>query len=161
MTLNQALKRIKTLALAHKQVRSFRKGLLQDLFADKTALYPAVCLQDNNGSISLGGHQATLNFRLFVFDLVHVSEDTKTNEDDVLSDTLSILMDLLAQMNHGNYDDWKISSDNNFDFLVENDGDMQAGVAIDIAVSFINSQNVCEVPTEIEEYTTADNDINE
>jgi len=157
MTLNQVLKRIQTLALGHKQVRSYRKGLVSDLFADKTALYPAVCLQDNNGSISLGGHQATLNFRLFVFDLVHVSEDTKTNEDDVLSDTLSILMDLLAQMNNGNYSDWKISSDNSFQFLVEAENDMPAGVVIDISISFINAQNVCEVPTEIEEYTTTDN----
>ena len=158
MTLNQILARVKKIALAHKQVRSYRKGLLQDLFADKTALYPAVCLQDNNGSISLGGHQATVNFRLFVFDLVHVSEDTKSNEDDVLSDALSILMDLLAQMNHGNYDDWKISADNNFDFLVEAENDMPAGVAIDFTVSFINRQNTCEVPTEITEYTTTDNE---
>lgn len=159
MTLNQVLRRIKTLVLAHKQVRTYRKGLLQDLFDDKTALYPAVCLQDNNGSISLGGHQATLNFRLFVFDLVHVSDDTKSNEDDVLSDALSILMDLLTQMNNGNYDDWKVSADNSFEFLVEAENDMPAGVVIDISISFTYSQNVCQVPTDMTEYTT--NDINE
>lgn len=159
MTLNQVLRRIKTLVQAHKQVRTYRKGLLQDLFADKTALYPAVCLQDNNGSISLGGHQATLNFRLFVFDMVHVSEDSKSNEDDVLSDTLSILMDLLTQMNNGNYDDWKVSADNSFEFLVEAENDMVAGVVIDISIAFTYSQNVCQVPTDMTEYTT--NDINE
>jgi hypothetical protein len=159
MTLNQVIARIKKLSLGHKLVRSFRKGMLQDLFADKTALYPVVCLQDNGGNISLGGHQATLNYRLFVLDLVHVSADTKTNEDDVLSDTLSILMDLIAQMNNGNYDDWKLSSDNSVQFLVENENDMQAGVVLDLTISFIYSQNVCQVPTDIEDYTTTDPDM--
>ncbi len=159
MTLNQVLARIKKLSLGHKQVRSFRKGLLQDLFADKTALYPAVCLQDNGGSISLSGHAATLNYRLFVLDLENVSADTKSNEDDVLSDTLSILMDLLAQMNNGNYDDWKISADNSVQFLVENENDMQAGVVMDLTISFMYPQNICQVPTDIEDYTPIDNSM--
>jgi hypothetical protein len=137
MTPLQILKRIETLSLGHKQVRSFRKGLLSDFFADKTALYPAVCLQDIGGNISLGSHAATLNYRLFVLDLVHVSADAKSNEDDVLSDTMSIIMDLLAQMNNGNYDDWKVSSDNSVEFLVEAENDMPAGVVVDISISFM------------------------
>lgn len=159
MTLNQILKRIETLVVGHKQVRSFRKGLVSDFFADKTAKYPAVCLQDSGGNISLSGHAATLNYRLFVADLVHVSADAKSNEDDVLSDTLSILMDLLAQMNNGNYDDWKVSSDNSFDFFVENENDMQAGVVIDITISFMYTQNICQVPTDIEDYTPIDTEM--
>lgn len=159
MTLNQVIKRIHTLSLGHKQVRDFRKGLISDFFADKTAKYPAVCLQDNGGNISLSGHAATLNYRLFVLDLVHVSEDTNTNEDDVLSDTLSIAMDLLAQMNSGNYDDWRISADNNVQFLVENENDMQAGVVIDLTIAFMYSQNVCQVPTDIEDYTPIDTEM--
>lgn len=145
--------------LAHKQVRSYRKGLVSDFFADQTALYPAVCLQDTGGGVSLSGHQATLNYRLFILDLVHVSADAKSNEDDVLSDTLSILLDLLAQMNSGNYNDWKISADNNVQFLVENENDMQAGCVVDITISFIYSQNVCQVPTDIDDYTPIDTDM--
>lgn len=159
MTLNQVLKRIETIALAHKQVRSFRKGLLSDLFADKTAKYPAVCLQYSSGSISLIGHASTLNYKLFVLDLVHVSADTKSNEDDVLSDTMSIVMDLLAQFNNGNYDDWKISSDNNLEFMVEAENDMPGGSVIDFSVSFMYAQNVCQVPTEIDDYTPIDTDM--
>lgn len=67
-------------------------------------------------------------------------------------------MDLLAQMNHGNYDDWKISADNSFEFLVEAENDMPAGVVIEFTISFINTQNTCQVPTEITEYTTNDNE---
>lgn len=159
MTLNQIVQRIKSLALGHKQVRDFRKGLVTDFFDDKTAKYPAVCLQDNSGVISLAGHAATLNYRMFIADLVHVSEDTKLNEQDVHSDMVSIAMDLLAQMNNGNYDDWKISTDNSVNLFSENEGDMQAGCVIDFTVSFMYTQNICQVPTDIADYIPTDNDM--
>lgn len=159
MTLNQIVARIKSLALGHKQVRDFRKGFVTDFFADKTAKYPAVCLQDNSGVISLAGHSATLNYRMFIADLVHVSQDTKLNEQDVHSDMVSIAMDLLAQMNNGNYDDWKVSTDNSLNLFSKNEGDFQAGCVIDLAISFTYTQNICQIPTDITEYTPTDNDM--
>lgn len=159
MTLNQVIKRIESLSLGHKQVRTFRKGFVSDFFADKTAKYPAVCLQDNSGVISLAEHAATLNYRMFIADLVHVSADTNTNEQDVQSDMVSIAMDLLAQMNNGNYDDWRISADNTVQLFAENDNDMQAGCVIDFTVRFPYTQNICQIPTDITEYTPTDNDM--
>lgn len=156
MTLNQVIKRIKELSLGHRQVRSFRKGLVGDLFADKTAKYPAVCLQDLGGSISLNGRATTLNFRLFFLDLVHVSQDAKDNEQDVHSDMVSIAMDLLAQMNNGNYDDWRVSSDNSLQLVSEAENDMQAGCVVDISVSIMYEQNICQVPTDIIDYNPTD-----
>jgi hypothetical protein len=149
MTLNQIVKRIETLALGHKQVRTFKKGFVTDFFADKSVQYPAVCLQFVSGNISLGSHQSSLSYRMFLADLSHVSEDTSTNEQDVQSDMLSVAMDLLAQMNHGNYDDWKISADNNLTLFAENENDLQAGCIIDFTVSFMFSQNVCQIPTTV------------
>lgn len=147
------------LATAHKQVRSFGKGLIQDFLADKTTRYPAVFLQDIAGNISLGSHATTLSYRLFIVDLVHVSEDTKTNEQDVQSDMVSIAMDLLAQMNNPQYNDWAISSDNALQLLVENDGDMHAGVVIDFSVRIKFEQNICVIPTDITGYPSTDNDM--
>jgi hypothetical protein len=159
MTLNQIIKRIETLSLGHKQVREFRKGLLGDLFADKTAKYPAVCLQDLGGNISLSGHAATINYKLFISDLVHVSEDAKSNEEDVLSDMVSIALDLLAQFNNGNYDDWKIGTENSLDFFVESENDMHAGCVIDLSIRFLYTQNICQIPTSITDYVPTDNDM--
>jgi hypothetical protein len=150
MTLNQVVKRIETLALGHKQIRMFKKGLATDFFDDKTTQYPAACLQDVSGSISLSGHTSSLSYRMFLADLIHVSEDTKSNEQDVQSDMVSVAMDLLAQMNHGNFDDWKISADNNLTLFTENENDLQAGCVIDFTVSFMYTQNVCQIPTDIE-----------
>lgn len=159
MTLNQVINRIKQLSLGHKQVREFRKGLVTDFFADKKTKYPAACLQDLGGNISLSGHATLLNYRLFILDLVNVSQDTKLNEIEVLSDTVSIAMDLLAQMNNGNYDDWKISPDNALQLVVEAENDMLAGCVIDFSVRIMYEQNICQIPTEITDYIPTDSDM--
>lgn len=153
MTLNTIIKRISTIALAHKQVKSFKKGLAQDFFTDHTTLYPAVFLQDNDGGISIGTSTATFNFKILIVDLVHVSEDTKNNEQDVHSDTVSVALDLFAQFNHPSYTDWKISKDNSIQLMVEEDPDMFAGCSVDFSISVPYKQNVCEVPTTITTYT--------
>lgn len=159
MTLNNVIQRIKSLALGHKQVRSFYQGLVTDFLTDKTTKYPAVFLQDNGGSISLSGHATTLSYRLFLMDLVHVSEESKQNEQDVQSDMVSIAMDLLAQMNNGQYSDWIISADNNLQLVVENDGDMHAGCILDISIRIMFEQNICQIPTDITDYTPTDNSM--
>lgn len=159
MTLNQVIKRVEQLSLGHRQVRSFRKGLLGDLFADKTAKYPAVCLQDLGGSISLTGHATTLNYKLFVLDLVNVSEGTADNEQDVESDMVSIAMDLLAQFNNGLYDDWRISTDNALELVAEHENDMVSGCVIDLSIRIMFQQNICQIPTEITDYIPTDNDM--
>lgn len=156
MTLNNVINRIKSLALGHKQVRSFYQGLVTDFLADKTTKYPAVFLQDNGGKISLAGHATTLSYRLFLMDLVHVSEDSKQNEQDVQSDMVSIAMDLLAQMNNGTYSDWIVSPDNNLQLVVENDNDMHAGCIVDISIRIMYEQNICQIPTDITNYTPTD-----
>ena len=159
MTLNQVIQRIRNLALAHNQVRSFYQGLVSDFLVDKTTKYPAVFLQDNGGNISLSGRATKLSYRIFLLDLVHVSEDSKQNEQDVQSDMVSIAMDLFAQMNYGAYDDWKISADNNLQLVVENDNDLVAGCVLDFSVSIMYNQNVCQVPTDVLNYIPTENNM--
>lgn len=159
MTLNNVINRIKSLSLAHKQVRNFYQGLVTDFLTDKTTRYPSVFLQDNGGSISLSGHATTLTYRLFILDLVHVSEDSKQNEQDVQSDMVSIAQDLLAQMNNPQYDDWRISADNSLQLVRENDNDLIAGCIIDFSVRIQYEQNICQVPTDITDYSPTDNDM--
>lgn len=146
MTLNQVIRRIKALSLAHKQVRSFQQGLSSDMFADQTTKYPAVLLQDNGGLISTSGHATTLTYRMFLVDLVHISADTKENQLDVQSDMLSIILDLIAQMNQGLFDDWMLSADNNLDFVYQGGDDLYAGCSIDFSLRTMFPQNVCQVP---------------
>jgi hypothetical protein len=159
MTLNQVIARIKSLALGHKQVRNFYQGLVTDFLTDKTTRYPSVFLQDISGSISLSGHATTLTYRMFLLDLVHVSEDSKQNEQDVQSDMVSIAMDLLAQMNNNQFTDWRISPDNNLQLLVEQDNDLIAGCYVDFSVRIMYSQNLCQIPTDITGYSPTDTEM--
>lgn len=159
MTLNQVIRRIKTLSLAHKQVRAFRRGLLTDFFADQTSKYPAVLLQDQGGNISTSGHATTVSFRLYLVDLVHVSEDTSENDLDVQSDMLSIGMDLVAEMNAGHFDDWALSTDNSLQLLYEGGNDLYAGCYVDFSLRIIFTQNTCQVPTDIIDGSPTDIDM--
>jgi len=149
MTLNQVIRRIKSLCVAHKQVNTFGVGLVQDFFNDQTTKYPAVMLQDRGGNISLQGKSMTLNYRMFFSDLVSVSDNTKDNEQDVQSDMVSVAMDILAQMNSGYFSDWVIGSENSVVLFVENENDMHAGCYIDISIRTMYKQNVCEIPSDI------------
>lgn len=158
MTLNQVLQRLRLISLSHKQIRTFKNGLVTDFLVDKTTKYPAVFLQDSGGSISTTAHATTLRYRMFFVDLVHVSEDTKDNEQDVHSDMVSIAMDMIAQMNSSNYDDWALSTDNSLQLLVEEDGDMYAGCYVDFSLRIMFSQNICQIPTDLT-YETTDNDM--
>lgn len=122
-------------------------GLVSDFLNDHTTRYPSVFLQDLGGNISLSGHATTLNYKMFFLDLVHVSD--KQNEQDVQSDMVSIAMDLLAQMNSSTYNDWKISTSNSLQLLVENESDMLAGCTVDFSVSIMYDQNICAAPSDL------------
>lgn len=159
MTLNQVIRRIKSLSLAHKQVRAFKRGLITDFFADKTSKYPAALLQDNGGNISTAGHAATISFRLFLADLVHVNADANDNELDVQSDMLSIAMDLVAEFNSGIFDDWALSTDNVVNLLYEGDNDLHAGCYFDFSIRIMFAQNTCQIPTEIIDGSPTDTDM--
>lgn len=152
LTYNQVIKRIQTIALGHKQVRTFKRGLVTDFLTDKTIPYAAVFLQDSGAAINPDQNNALFNFRLFFLDLVHVSEDAKDNELDVLSDMFSVAMDIVAQLKFPAFNDWRISGANNMQSIVENDGDMNAGWYLDLSVTIMYDQNVCEVPTTITDY---------
>lgn len=140
-------------------MRTYKQGLVSDFLVDKTTKYPAAFLQDNGGSISLSGHATTLSYRLFLLDMVHVSEDSKQNEQDIQSDMVSIAQDLLAQMNYPGFDDWAISSDNQLQLLVEQDNDLIAGCYFDFSIRIMYAQNVCQVPTSITDYTPTDDSM--
>lgn len=157
MTLNQILTRLRTIAEAHQQVRSYRQGLVGDLFADHTAKYIAVCLQYVNGNLNTLQHFFSVNFRMFVVDLVNVSSGTKDNEDEVLSDTLSVLLDLVAQFNRPEYSDWKMSASNSAQVIIEGENDLHSGWYIDFSISAKFSQNTCAVPTTLEDLVTDTN----
>ena len=147
MTLNQVIKRIETLALNHAQIRSFYRGSVTDFLNDKTTRYAACFLQDSPGNIDVAGNSLNLNFKLFLLDLVNVSENPKANELDVQSDMLSVAADLIALMDDSVYSNWRIGQTSPFNLVKEELDDMVAGVVADITISIPYIKDICAVPT--------------
>ncbi len=149
MTLNNVLNRIRSICLAHKQVRSFYRGFSTDLLTDRTTNYPAVFLENTGGSIATKGGATSLNFRLSFWDLVNVAKETKLNEQDVDSDMVSVAMDIIAQINYPGWDDWALSVDNALQLVIsEGDVDQYGGCTVDFTIRIIFKQNVCAAPSD-------------
>ena len=152
MTLNQVITKIQNISLAHYQIRSFFQGLVTDWMNDKTTKYPAICLQDNGGTISVKGQSCTLTYRMFFVDLVHVSANAKLNINDVQSDMMEVAKDIIAQLAR-NENDWILSPDENFQLIDEGDNDLHGGVVVDFSIRFPWDQNICAIPTSFTDYT--------
>jgi len=146
-TYNQIIKRIKDVTQSHRQIRNCYKGLVTDFLANKTTLYPSAFLSDNgSGSISITDKSTSYSFRLYILDLVHLAGDTKLNEQDVFSDCMLIAIDLIAQLSSFIYIDWRFSSDNPTQFVVENENDFIAGVTVDFTIKVIFNRDKCAIP---------------
>jgi hypothetical protein len=154
MTLNQIRRRIKSIVLAHKQVRTFGIGPVSDIQAKKDVKYPLVSLRDLGGNISIVGKVTTVNYKMFFLDLINVSEDTRENEQDILSDMISVATDIVAQINNPNFSDWRISTDNSLQLVIDEESDYCGGCAIDFSISFMFTQNRCQIPTDFFDETT-------
>ncbi|MGN6416123.1 MAG: hypothetical protein ACTHMC_01435 [Pseudobacter sp.] len=148
MTLNQVIARIRSIILAHKQMRSFKFGPPSDALTDHTTKYPCALLQDTSGVLDIGGRVDTYGFRLFLLDLANVSEDAKLNELDVQSDMRSVAKDLLAEFNHQSFQDWKVSQSNATVLLREELDDLTAGIYFDLTFSTLWEPDACAVPTD-------------
>jgi len=146
LTFNQILQRIRQVTLSHNQVRNYYYGKPTDFLTDKTTQYVSVFLQDDGGSLNISSKIRTNKFKLFVLDLVNVSDDTLLNSQDVQSDCLAIAEDLIALLDDDAFSDWALLSDNNFEFLFEEFADMVGGVVVDITIRTPYTKDRCSVP---------------
>lgn len=147
MTLNSIIRRIKTIAEGHAQIRGFYQGFIADYLNDSDRSYAVCILQINGGGVNTAQKIGSISFRMFLLDLVHKSEETKENELEVQSDMMSVAMDLIAKMDDSVYTDWRVESNNTIEFISEDGPDNVGGVAIDFTVSAVWDLNRCAVPT--------------
>jgi hypothetical protein len=159
MTLNQVLERIRINCLAHKQINRFFFGKEWELLNDKKSEYACVLCEDQGGSIDRSRNARILNFRLYFLDLVNVSEDTEGNEQEVLSDMLSVAEDIIALLNRYEYEDWMIQETSSLQLITEVYDDMNAGVYIDVSISVDYLTDRCQVPAEDITIETDSNDM--
>jgi hypothetical protein len=153
LSLNQIIARLRSLALAHKQINHFFFGDVPEFDSREDITYPACFCEQQPGGIDRVNKQQRFNFRLYFVDLVHVSERTEENETEVLSDMTQVAGDLLSMLMNPLYqDDWTILDTAQVIPVTESLGDMGAGVVMDVSILIDFFADSCQVPAEDVEF---------
>lgn len=151
MTLNEIVKRIKTIALAHKQINDFREGDVISFLKDGDIVYPACLLQILPGRISKTEKTTTVRVALYICDVVDLSISSKANELEVKSDLLSIAEDLMASFAYPTYMvDWDFSDECSIEFLDEDLEDMLSAVMMTFDIKTRFGSDRCQIPSTLD-----------
>ena len=145
LTLNQILKRIETQATSHKQVAMYRQSVRADRFLPD-AEYPLVfCVP---GSIYISTNNSpTVNYRFYLGVCDRHLEDM-SNLFEVLSDTSTILIDIISLLRNEYFNDgaFDLQLNTTAEIFSESDGDIVAGYGLEIEVITPFFDNTCDIP---------------
>ena len=143
-TYNQIVKAFEAFCVAHKQVNTFFSGKEWN-FQAETNVYPSVIMTPQPSTIGRGG--ITLTFNVFVADILNAD---RTNLDEVYSDTLLIMTDIVSYFKDSEGEegiDFTLNDENvAVEPFEETLDDVVAGWAATINISFPYSGNLCDVP---------------
>jgi len=93
---NNTIDTLKQLGTNHYQIKTVTTGDIWEISLETNELYPLMHINPINAVAAT--HQMTLNFQIFIMDLVFNDE---SNEQEVLSDCLSICNDLIGTLKNG------------------------------------------------------------
>jgi len=96
-TYNNVIDTIKCVGEGHLQIQAVTTGDIWDIDLNKNTLFPLLHISTINVNASKG--QLQYNFQLVVADIVEPNESE--NEQEVLSDTLSIMTDIISIFRNG------------------------------------------------------------
>lgn len=153
MTLNQVIKRLQDIALSNSMVKGFVYNGLSEWLEGADVTYPCCFVEQNNSTISTSGRVVTHQLRVYFLDLVNVSTDAKENEQEVLSDMLSVAQDFVYACKAPAYESpaddrlaWFTTGDAPVTLLKDKLKDVTAGVSIDLPISTTMDIDRCAIP---------------
>jgi|TARA_R100001163_G_scaffold19018_1_gene16814 hypothetical protein len=147
ITYNQILKKFEDVITANKFIKTFVAGDIYEIdLTETTYMYAHLSIE----SATFDNAQLTYSFRLYVMDIVNKDEG---NENEVLSDTLQVINDVINEFRNGsstfglatmqNYDIQDTISCSPFTERFDNE---VSGWSADIDVTVINHYNACNNP---------------
>jgi hypothetical protein len=149
-TLNQIVKRLKDLALSHKQIRHFYEGDPVEWLAQGEVKYVACFVYVTGATLDRTEKQTRYSVEIWFADLENVSADAQGNYLEVQSDLTSIAEDYLAMMKSSVYDeDWAIGDSAPIQYYREKFVDWTGAVMMRIDIGLDYLTNRCQVPTEL------------
>ncbi len=146
LTLNQVISQITTLGAAHLQIQSTGVGDFAEWQALERA-YPLLWVFHETTSI--GDRELVYSIRLVCADRVITGEegdDTAGMEQEVLSDTLLILLDFLAYFQQQHSQSYKVITNASIDPFTERFNDRVAGNSVLIQIRQPFTWDACQIP---------------
>ena len=142
ITHNQIVQLFEDLSTNHFQINGFGFGDPWEYLSNNTPNTP--CLWGVLNNTQRNKREVTLNYSLLIFDLVKADE---SNENEVLSDTHQIALDLLAMLGSPTYSSQFFLGDNSpMEDFTERFDSKVAGWKIDISLRIPFDNDVCQVP---------------
>lgn len=142
ITLNKVIKLLNDIATDHKQINSFGFGDLWEAGVTTKLSFPAMWASLNPANIN--GNEVNLNFTIYLMDKVRRSE---ANENDVLSDTLQIGLDVIAKLRElENTNDFYLVRSNAIEYFTESLDDEVSGITLAITIKIPNLYDNCSIP---------------
>ena len=148
-TINQLVSVFKDIATRHYQINGFGVGDSWEIGADKAYMHPVLWVNPvtaNMPSTDTGYKTFEINFDVRVFDLVHKDE---SNENDVLSDTIDILKDIIVEFKGHPYyvnSQLNIIDDINFEAFTEEFDEEVSGWLCEISLMTPVLTSFCGIP---------------
>jgi hypothetical protein len=140
-TLNQIFKLIEDEATAHQQVKQYGQGDVWEI-SPKELDYLVLWAIEEGASVS--ERTLTYNIRLLAMDRVLPGEE---NEEEVLSDTLLILLDFVAYFRQLHTEDVNIQTSVSFEPFTERFDDKVTGHSCVLSLTQPYNYNKCQIPT--------------
>ena len=149
---NNVIDTLKCVGEQHLNIHTVTSGDLWELDLEKNTLYPLFHINPVN--VTVGMNTRMFNFQLFVMDLV---EPDESNEQEVLSDCLEIMNDIIAIYKHGeilySYDaaageEQRYFIDNDFTIepFTERFDNAVSGWVMSFSITVENELNSCNIP---------------
>ena len=144
MTLNQLIQKLNDFATAHQQVHSIGFGDLWEIEASGAKNAVTMWANVVNGAVDINGKQSSIDFRVCIMDLVKKDE---SNENEVLSDTYLIGLDLVAYLNNNsNWDSYTIANNITMTPFTERFDNDWSGWIIDFTLTNRFLSDYCQIP---------------
>ena len=147
VTYNNIITKLEEFGASHFQINEVNNGdLFEAIQHDKFAdfLYPLLFIVDSSSNLEEGA--INLGFDILCMDLVNKDE---SNENEIKSDTLQILLDVVAYMDKLVADEWyflKIVKSSSLESFTERFDDEVTGWKINITLKQPLTYNECQIP---------------
>lgn len=139
ISLRSLVAQLKSLGENHRQINTVQYGAYKNVL-DNDIVYPLMHYDYTNASIN--GRVILLDFSIYILDRTIIS-----NELEVLSDTLLIAQDVIAQLK-SKYYDVILGNGITIDFLIEENADITGGCMINVSFELPYIADRCAIPTE-------------